>query len=81
MRRLTLTYKDKETGAVLHGFSQVDLDKLNRNIEINNKHLADYKKLLIFLSVMMFLMLMFGVWLVWYFHHYNILGNIIEALR
>lgn len=95
MRRLTLTYKDKASGAVLHGFSQVDLDTLNKNIqinnqhladykkniEINNQHLADYKKILMVFSIIMFLILMFGIWTVWYFHHYNILGNIITALQ
>jgi hypothetical protein len=81
VRRLTLTYKDKASGAVLHGFSQVDLDTLNKNIEINNQHLADYKKILMVFSIIMFLILMFGIWTVWYFHHYNILGNIIIALQ
>jgi len=91
----TLTYKDKESGAVLHGFSQIDLDLLNKNIQINNVHMADYKnllkinnahmaeykKLLIVLSIVMFFILIFGIWIVWYFHHYNILGNIITALQ
>lgn len=72
-----LEYKEKN-GTVLKGFSQIDLEKLNANLIVNNQLL----KKLFYVSVtgLVFTMMVI-VWLLWQMKRYKIITYLIQSLR
>jgi hypothetical protein len=66
---LLMDYKD-DNGKVLKGFSQIDLDLLNKNI-------IDFKRWFVFI---MLLWLAVFLWIIWQLKKYQIITQLIQAL-
>ena len=67
---MSLEYKDK-AGNILKGFSQVDLDRLNRNIKW---------MIGILITALIFLMCVV-IWILWQIKRYKIVTYLIQSLR
>lgn len=83
---ILLEYYDKESDKTLKGFSQVDLEQLNRNIvknnilvARNNNEIVKNRKLLWFLFFTGTFFVVYLLWLTWYIIHNNVINNIIGA--
>ena len=67
----------KEDNMILKGFSQVELDELNKKLEINNKLLRQQT---IIYGVMGFVLILIMLWGLWQIKHYRIITQLIMAL-
>ena len=67
---MTVEYRD-EHGNTLKGFSQIDLDKLNRNI----------KWVISILTIGLIFFIMIIIWILWQLKRYKIVTHLIQSLR
>ena len=71
-----MEYHEKE-GAVLKGFSQIDLDTLNQNLKVNNQLI---KRQTVVYGIIGFIFLLIMLWGIWQIKHYQIITKLINAL-
>jgi hypothetical protein len=74
-----LTYTDPQSGSKLHGFSQIDLDALNKKLEKNSTLLKHNTIAVWAIGAGLIGFLIFFIWLVSYVISHNVLNNIVGA--
>jgi len=71
-----MDYKD-DGGVVLKGFSQVDLDELNKNVVRNNSLL---RLQVVVFGLLFFVFLLVVIWVLWQVKKYSVVTHIINSL-
>lgn len=75
-----MEYK-QDDGKVLKGFSQIDLDELNKKITENDvlmkKQTEEIRRQRIQNGILIGIAVVYVLWLTWYVMHYGVVNNIL----